>query len=63
MFANLQGYIFPILQYIATKLCNSTNRRTLFLAVIKDLVVCQLLRVILITHLCIVKSTEHVTIR
>ena len=34
----LQGYIFRILQHFATKLCNSTNLRILFLAVAKDFV-------------------------
>ena len=34
----LQGYIFRILQHFATKFCNSTNFKILFLAVAKDFV-------------------------
>ena len=33
-----QGYIFHILQYLATKLGNFTHFRMLFLAVVKDFV-------------------------
>ena len=35
---NLLGYIFPILQHFATKLCNFTNFKMLFLAVVMDFV-------------------------
>jgi hypothetical protein len=33
-----QGYIFRILQHFATKLCNFTNSKTLYLAVVLDFV-------------------------
>ena len=38
-----QGYIFRILQPFGTKLCNSTNLRMLFLAVVNDFVLFELL--------------------
>ena len=37
-FRNLQGYIFRILQHFATKLCNFTNFRMLFLSVVMHFV-------------------------
>ena len=36
VYKNLQAYIFHILQHFATKLCNFTNFRTLFNAVIMN---------------------------
>ena len=35
---NLQGYIFRVLQHFTTKLCNFTNFKMLFLAVVMDFV-------------------------
>ena len=35
---NFQGYIFLILQYFATKLCNFTHFNTIFLAAAMDFV-------------------------
>ncbi len=35
---NLQGYIFRLLQDFATKLCNFTNFKMLFVTVVMDFV-------------------------
>ena len=41
----LQGYIFRILQHFATKLCNFTNYKMLFLAVVMDFVLLALIKI------------------
>ena len=39
-----QGYIYPILQHFTTKLCNSTNPRIFFQAVLNDFILPALFR-------------------
>jgi hypothetical protein len=40
-----QGYIFFILQHLATNLCRFTHSRTLFLAVVLDFVLLALIKI------------------
>ena len=45
-FANLQGHIFHILEHFATKLCNCTKFRMLFIAVVMNFIISILLKIL-----------------